>query len=684
MISELIARFRRRSSTTNAKTGEQLNRDLIPWLMATASASFLPHFSTLPSWLWIGASVALGWRWWLWQQGQLDEKKWRLVLASGLGAFGVIAEYRTIFGQDAGVALLVVLMSLKLLEIRGRRDAVVIVMLGYFLLLTHYFYTENIPAGIWMLIAMIIATATLIRLQAAPSESSYETIKRATTLVAQALPIMVVLFVLFPRISGPLWGLPQNIGKPKTGLSEEMSPGSISELSLSPELAFRAEFKHQTPARELLYWRGPVLSDFDGRTWKIARSGVGLAPRIYATHEQATHSALTEYAITLEPHQQRWLLALDVPVKYPSDSLLTSSLSVISRTPVRDRKRLEFTSLTSYRAGLEESPENLNRYLALPRDSNPLSRQLAAKWRAQSDNPGTIAKSALHHFRDEDFVYTLNPPRLGQDSVDEFLFSTKRGFCEHYASAFVFLMRSAGIPSRVVTGYLGGETNPIDGHLAIRQADAHAWAEIWTPADGWKRVDPTATIAPNRVVQGLQASLPADETLPATLQPQLDWLRALRYRWDAIDYAWSRWMLGYDAERQRQLLRSFGLSGDWKIQIAVLVGLMGGMFLGLMIWVTRRRPPRDRAQALWLLACESFSKQGVPRARDEGPSDYAKRVANQSPALADPAKKISGYYIHLRYATAPGKEPDKLAKLTALQREVGKLVPRWKLWSLRL
>ena len=669
----------------------RLDLVMIPWLVAVAVVTLAPHFDALPIWLPIGACMVIAWRGWLWRQGRLNGPKILIIGLAVAGTIGIATEYRTIFGREPGVALLVLLMSLKLMELSRPRDAVVVVMLGYFLLLTHYFHADSIAVGIWMLIALTVATATLIRLQAPHAGRPIETLKRAGILIFQAMPIMAVLFVLFPRISGPLWGLPQDAQKATTGLSDSMAPGSIGELSQSRALAFRAEFKGAAPARDLLYWRGPVMTDYDGRAWRVAPYSNAEPPRINpltpaenasgVTAQSGAMDHLTEYVLTLEPHQQRWLLALDLPIKRPPETLLTATLSVVSKTPVRDRLRLEFTSLTRYRAGTEESPAALRRALALPREINPRSRELATEWQAQSNNPYVIAAKALTRFQQENFVYTLKPPLLGRDAVDEFLFESKRGFCEHFASSFVFLMRAAGVPARVVAGYLGGEANPIDGHFAIRQSDAHAWAEIWIAGEGWRRIDPTASIAPNRIEQGLQAALPAGEALPSVLQPDFDWLRTLRYRWDAIDYAWNRWILGYDEARQRDFLKRLGIGNDWQTLIALLATLTGLLVIALTLWITRRQKNQDRAKALWQLAGDAFAKRGVAKRPDEGPQDYAQRISRERPALAGLALNISSLYIRLQYGAVAGS--DRQQSLNDLTREVGTIAPRWKLWRLR-
>ena len=684
-MSTLFSRWRKKAQHAQ---NAPLDLALIPWLMATACMTLLPHFESLPVWLPIGATLVLLWRGWLWSQKKLTAHTFIVVALAFAGTAGILSEYRTIFGRDPGVARLVVLMSLKLLELRSLRDAVVVVMLGYFLLLTHYFHADSIPVGLWMLAAMTIATATLIRLQAPHSGTPGTTIKQAGRLIIQSLPVMAILFVLFPRINGPLWGLPQDAKKSTSGLSDEMSPGSISQLSLSSALAFRVEFKGAPPARDLLYWRGPVMLDYDGKTWRAGRLGNFELPRIATVKGDAVAAApkgdLAEYSLTLEPHQQRWLLALDLPILLPNNALMTPALSVINKTPVRDRMRVDFVSMTRYRAGAEETPNMLRRALALPQNINPRSRELAGQWRSKSPQPKVIAAQALQYFQQQNFVYTLQPPLLGQNPIDEFMFDSRRGFCEHYASAFVFLMRAADVPARVVAGYLGGEINPIDGHFAVRQLDAHAWAEIWIAGEGWQRIDPTASIAPNRVEDGLQAALPAGEALPSALRPELDWLRALRYRWDVVDYAWNRWVLSYDEDRQRQLLKSLGLDHDWRNLIALLSSVIGMAILLLALWIMRRQAQQDQVQALWLLACTAFSHHGVTRRESEGPHDYAQRIACERPALAEAAHRIANHYIRLRYAQTSLNQRPRNAVWSAFYRQVATIAPPWKLWSLRL
>ena len=564
--------FWRRRSDPGIRTA-MIDLRTIPWLTLTAFVTVTPHVEAFPPWLSALIAMGLVGRLALWRQSRRALPSWSLFLLALVGTGVVLFEYRTIFGREPGVALLGVLMTLKLLELRHARDGWVIVMLGFFLLLTHYFIADAIWVGVWMLLALMITTATLIRLQDPASEQPPQnTLRHAGKLLLLASPVMLVLFVLFPRISGPLWGMPQDRSKASSGLSDELRMGSISELTLSTALAFRVEFFTAPPPRDQMYWRGPVMSDFDGSTWRAGRSAPTEKSPINPVGAQI------DYAITLEPHRQRWLLALDLPTRLPDTAQMNAALSVVLRKagPVMDRTRFQLSSHVDYVAGLEERPNELKRNLVLPKEGNLRARQLATQWREQAPAQRAaeyISAKALQRFRDNGFIYTLRPPLLGESAIDAFLFETQRGFCEHYASAYVFLMRAANIPARVIGGYQGGEMNPLDGVLTVRQSDAHAWAEIWTPERGWTRVDPTGWIAPERVEQGLQAALPPGETVSPLLSVDIDWIRALRFRWDMVNNLWNLWVIGYNEDRQRELLRRLGLDNNWSTQIWLLVGL---------------------------------------------------------------------------------------------------------------
>jgi transglutaminase-like putative cysteine protease len=646
-----------------------LDRDELPWLLAVALATAAPHASHLPLWLSLLTSLVLLWRLWLWRQGGALPGRWRLALIACTVAAGIAWEYRTLLGRDPGVALLVFFMALKPMEISARRDSMVVIMLGFFLLLTHYFYSQSIPTGLWLLASTLLLIATLIRLHGG-AQPWRAIVRYAALLLLQSAPFMLILFLLFPRVQGPLWGLPQDAYSGLSGLSERMSPGSLNNLIQSGAIAFRAEFSGALPEKSELYWRGPVFLDYDGQTWRARAPYLqprGKAPAIEAG-DRSYH-----YVITLEAHNLRWLLALEHPLQRPNDSTLTPSLETLAREPVRNRVRYSFASSVNAVANRQESTAMLQQSLRLPPGLNPRSRELAASWQNQFKSAEMISNAALLHFRQEDFFYTLQPPLLGAHAVDEFLFETQSGFCEHFASAYVFLMRAAGVPARVVGGYQGGEINPVDGYLTVRQSDAHAWAEIWLADRGWVRIDPTAAVAPSRIERGIEAALPADDPLPALIRIDADWLRDLRNRWEAANNAWNQWVLGYNPQRQREMLGRIGFKeADWREMSAVMAILCAITLLGVTLWTLLQRRRETPAQRLWRQFCQRLARLGMPRAAWEGPLAFAARVSRQRPELGALGRRAANHYAALHYGHGEARDLQALKDCVRHAR-------RWKL-----
>ncbi|MDR1995572.1 DUF3488 and transglutaminase-like domain-containing protein [Azonexus sp.] len=626
---------------------EALDHSATPWLFLAAVATVAPHFAHQPPWLSICVVLTFAWGGWLWWQDRRLPGRWLLVLLVAGGCAAILVEFHTLFGRDAGVALLVMLMALKLLELKSRRDAIVVVILGYFLLLTHYFYSQSIPTGLWLLTALWLVTATLIRVHGGSAATTRGTLRYAAVLAAQSLPFMLVFYLLFPRIPGPLWGLPQDAHAGRTGLSETMTPGNIANLAQSSEIAFRVLFDGASPPRDKLYWRGPVLEAFDGRIWR-PYPGVTSRPQLTLL------SPPVDYQSTLEGHSQRWLLALDAPSTLPADAVLSGTLTANARQPVVNRQRHRFSSVIDYRFNIEETQPVLQRNLALPPSGNPRTIDLARRWRAEDSSPQALIDKALDLFARE-FFYTLQPPLLGENGIDEFLFTTRRGFCEHFAAAFVVLMRAGGVPARVVTGYQGGERNPVDGYLVVRQSDAHAWAEVWLAGRGWVRVDPTAAVSPARIDTGIANALPAGEPLPALLQVRADWLLTLHHRWEAINNAWNQQVLGFDRERQRNMLARFGLpDADWR-DLAIALGTATALLLAASLaWVLYHRPHRDPAARLWQKALRYLARRQVHCAPWETPLALATRVGAEHPELAAPVAQVVEAYLLARYGGAGG------------------------------
>ena len=634
---------------------ETLERTTTPWLFAAALATTAPHALHQPAWLTAFAGLLFAWGAWLWWRNERLPGRWPLALLVALACGGILLEFRTLFGRDAGVAMLVVFMAMKLLELRSRRDATVVVTLAYFLLLTHYFYSQEIPTGLWLLAAMTIVTAALVRVHGGTASAPLPTLRLAATLMLQAVPFMLALFVLFPRINGPLWGLPQDAHAGRSGLSEQMTPGTISDLALSGEVALRARFDGPVPPRDKLYWRGPVLENTDGTSWR-PQPGRGPAPQLEAI------SPPLPYETTIEPHNQRWLLALDAPVSLPADSGLFSTLTATAREPLTQRRRYALSAALDYRHNVDESVAVLRRNLLLPPGYHPQARALAQSWQEADPDPERLVKRALALFNEEPFVYTLSPPLLGQQPVDEFLFGTRRGFCEHYAAAFVVLMRAAGVPARVVTGYQGGETNPVDGFVVVRQSDAHAWAEVWLAGRGWVRVDPTAAVSPARIESGIAGALPEGSALPAVIQIRADWLRTLRFRWEALENSWNQHVLGYNPERQRAFLSRLGMTRpDWQSMGTALAVVCGTLLLALAAWSIHHRAPADEPMRLWRKALRRLAARQVHCAPWEPPFAIVRRLQQEAPDLAPAFAEVARAYLLARY----GGSTDELKNLRA-------------------
>ncbi|HEU0187192.1 MAG TPA: DUF3488 and transglutaminase-like domain-containing protein [Gallionellaceae bacterium] len=621
-----------------------LTATLIYGLIASLLLVSAPHAEHLPPWVVAVCAAVLAWRTYLGWSNNALPPRWLLLTITVAGVGGILIEFHTLFGRDAGVTLLIMLATLKLMELRSVRDATVLIYLSSFIIITNFFYSQSIPTALFMLFTLLLILATWIQLHTG-ALAFRPRLRIAGMLLLQAIPLTLLLFVLFPRVQGPLWGMPQDAYS-QSGLDDKMAPGSMSRLSLSDAVAFRVAFAGAAPLREQMYWRGPVLWDYDGLTWTRGVEVRSKQPQLEAL------GGAVDYTVTLEPHNKPWLFALDMPIKFSVPARLSYDFQVLSRTPVSTRTRYDARSQLAYRANAEEAPYQLQRAVALPEGKNPRARQLAQQWRASQPDDEAVVNAALLHFNREGFIYTLEPPLLGDNAVDDFLFNSKQGFCEHYASGFVFLMRAAGIPARVVTGYQGGELNDLGGYYIVRQSDAHAWAEVWLKGRGWVRADPTAAIAPSRVQRGLNAALPNNAALPFLARTQSPLLLRLRFNLDALANQWNQWVLGYNTERQFALLTRLGMEDvSWqKMAINLLIGV--GILVGLFALFLLRRlyvQRHDPAQALYLKFCRKLARAGLTRAAHEGPQDFASRASRSQPANAAAIRDITELYLALRY-----------------------------------
>ena len=636
-------------------------RDFL-WLAGSLLLVIAPHALRAPWWLTLLTLCLYGWRFYFTLNRAPLPSRWLVAAAAVVSLFGVWLEYRTLFGRGPGIIMLMLFSGLKLLETRTHRDATVAAFLAYFLIITNFLYTQTIPTALLMGAALVAITATLVSFNA-PQRPPAANLRTAGLLLAHAAPAALVLFLLFPRVQGPLWGLPQDAYAGVTGLSDTMSPGNLASLAQSDAIVFRAEFQGEPPAPALRYWRGPVLWDFDGRTWSIL-------PAATARFEPPRGgNARFRYSVLLEPHNKQWMFVLETAASLPERSRFTPDGQVLAAAPVRSRVRYELVSVVNPSQASDEDARLLARGLRLPPGSNPRALALAAQWRTASRSDAELLRRALDFLRQGRYTYTLEPPLLGVHSVDEFLFETRAGFCEHFSSAFTFLMRAAGVPARVVTGYQGGELNSYDGIITVRQTEAHAWSEVYLRGRGWVRVDPTAAAVPARIMSGLARVVPAGEPLPMMMRERLEWLRGLRQQWDAVVHKWNVWVLAYNPERQRDLMSYIGLrDADWRSLTAALFTALGLITLVLLAWSLRRLARPDPVQKAWRAFCGKLAARGIERAPHEGPRDYSARAARALPAARRAILKIGAQYIRVRYG--PHAENSAVARLRRMVKEL--------------
>ncbi len=622
----------------------------LTWLLAGLLLALAPLFAHLPPWVSLAVGALGAWRYLLMRRRLALPPLWlRLPLALG-GMAGVLASHAGSLGRDASVALLVLMLGMKLLEADRRRDAILLVHAGWFLGFTTFLFSQSLLLGLYILLPTAVLAAALLDIShPGGTLGGMARLRLGCRMLLQAVPLMLVLFLLFPRLPGPLWGVPRDALEAMTGLSEDMSPGSISQLGISDEVAFRAEFSGTAPPAHQRYWRGPVFWHFDGYAWRP-----GTQARNLPQASLPEGSARTDYAVTLEPHNRRWLFLLDLPAELPQGAVLHPGQQVLAAQPVRSRLRYDAASHLDYRLEATLAPLARELALQLPAGSNPRTRTLGREWADSGAAPAALVERALHMFREQKFVYTLSPPRLGNHGVDQFLFDTRRGFCEHYAGSFVFLMRAAGVPARVVTGYQGGMVNPIGGYLIVRQSDAHAWAEVWLPERGWVRVDPTAAVAPQRIEAGIASALPAGEALPGLAGESFPLLRQLHLGLDALNNGWNQWVLGYNQQRQRELLSWLYGSGIGLREVAqTMVAAVTLLLLGFMLAALRGgRRAGHRLDRAFRRFEAKLGQRGLRREPWEGALDYAARAASALPQRADIIRAIATDYAAQRYGRA--------------------------------
>ncbi|MEJ2602493.1 MAG: DUF3488 and transglutaminase-like domain-containing protein [Gammaproteobacteria bacterium] len=635
--------------------------DTLPWTLGALGLALVPHVGALPLWIVLLAILCGVWRWIVERRRtRLPWRGLRFGLAFG-GFLAVIFTYGGINGVGPGTALLVIMASLKLLETRTRRDQFVLMFIAVFLVLAALL-REPAPWTLPYLFAALFAivAAWLNAGRGGNALPPMLAARSAGRLLAQALPLMLVFWILFPRVPGPFWAIPTEQGGAVTGLSDRMSPGDITRLGRSNALAFRVWFDDDPPPPARRYWRGIVMDRvIDGRTW-AARP---LRYEMLGRDPVEPRGEPVRYRIRLAPTNQRYLFMLERVADWSAPgTFVTSRLEVASTAPVDDWLTYEARSYPEARADLRLSDEARSDYTALPENANPRTREYARRLRTGSGDERDYIRRVLAYYRQNSFSYTLTPSRLGRDAVDEFLFTSRAGFCEHYATSFATLMRAAGIPARVVAGYQGGELNPIDpdeAYYIVRQSDAHAWTEVWLDGEGWRRVDPTAAVAPDRIRSGLYDAVEETEFGVADRLLRSSTMETLRFYWDLTNARWDEWVLGYGPATQRDFLRWLGMDEPgWRRMLVWLTALLAVLLAALSGWLAwrHRRPRADRAARLYRRFTEAT---GLQRAAGEPPLDYAERAADALPAAAGEIRRITALYLDSRYA-GMGRE-DELA-----------------------
>lgn len=649
------------------------------FLLGVIGCVLLPLFAHLPAWASAFATLVLLWRAGLAVGGRSLPPRWLVFALLVLAVAATLGSYRTLLGREAGVTLIAILLALKTLEARARRDAMVIFFLGFFTMLSNFFFSQSLPTAFAMLVALVGLLTALVNAHMPVGRPPLTmALRSAARMAIFGTPVMVALFMFFPRMA-PLWGLPGDSLSGRSGLSGSMKIGNLAEMALDDKIALRVRFDvpdTALPPQSAMYFRGPVLSDFDGREWQalpIRDSQVSPA-------RLEVQGAGIGYEALLEPHQRPWLLLLDASPEGPKapglQMFMTRDLEWLSVRPVTDVLRYRAISYPNFRHGPLEPTRELRYLSALPAGFDPRTKALAAEMRADpavaAGGTQALVDAALTRLRTGGYVYTLEPGVYGQNTADEFWFDRKAGFCEHIASAFVVLMRAADVPARIVTGYQGGERNPVDGYWTVRQADAHAWTEVWMEGRGWVRVDPTGAISPERIgaftrLRGERGAF--GNAVNSVISPGM--AQQLRAVWEAANNRWNQWVLNYSQTRQLDLLKALGFDApDWQDLINLLAGLVAAAALGGVGWSAWERLQHDPWLRLLGKVRQRLARSGLNLPAHLPPRGMAQAVRTHFGPAGEPLAAWLLALEALRYApqgvaTAP--------RFAALRRGLAKL-----------
>ena len=654
------------------------------WLLAAQLVVMAPLVFFLPIWLLPVLLFSAGWRIRVMQGHREQPSKVLKTIIALLGLVALGASGLKPVSLDMMASLLMLGFSYKALEVIQKRDAMVVILTGFLLIGVLFLYSQSILIALYGAFALSILTGALIAIQQSKSYAILPNLKLSSLMLLLCLPLMLMFFIFSPRFA-PLWTVPLSGGHAKTGISDSMTPGDIANLSQSDELAFTVTFLGEKPKQNELYWRGLVMQNFDGKTWtqfseKLEPSATKRRLRI---NESALRNKLVKkgygraYEVIYEKTARPWLFALAPVAAIEGDAIYGNDFTLMSQIDIFEPKMLKLTSYPEALREVDLPEETRELALQLPNRGNPKSHALAKRILSNSSSHQDYVNKVMNRFSQQDYYYTLRPKTLGEtNTIDEFLINNKKGFCAHYAGSFVFMMRSAGIPARVVTGYQGGKWNEQGKFLSVHQYDAHAWAEVWLADKGWVRFDPTSMVAPNRIEKNLEDAVGAEGSFlenQVFSMAKYSWLNSIKSKMDSAQYAWRRFVIGYDRDSQSELLKR--LFGELTLQkIAMIVG---GFFLGiiafwaLLLGLGKRHEHEAVEHQLYRRFCKRLEKLGIKREPSQTPEAFSLFASAQLPQLATEINAFSKMYSDVCYN--PSAESHLQENIRALKKCLKKI-----------
>ncbi|MEZ9820437.1 DUF3488 and DUF4129 domain-containing transglutaminase family protein [Shewanella sp. 10N.286.45.A1] len=678
-----------RIKSANPQTSNKFNlsRQTLMWLLLTNIAIISPLYEQTTLWSLAICSICIIWRLGIYIGKVAKPPRWLITVLALASAMTLTMVVSQIGALNALINLLVLGYALKYIEMRSRRDVHIVVLVGYFLIALSFIQQQSLWSAIHLLIVTLINTCVLVSLHHDKGQFRF-TANLGTKIVIQSFPLAILLFLVLPRLP-PLWLVPAQ-GGATTGLSSTVNFSNITELTRSAELAFRATFKQgERPKNSALYWRAIVMEDYDGKQWSqnssITNSEQALSqPKTdkhswrHATLRQlddAEKLGSISYSVIAEASAQQWLFGLDVATSPDSDITVLADHRLFAKRPIDQRKLYNVTSFPKQKMDPVIARKALDINLSLPKQSNPGTRLLAQQFKQQYPNSQSRLKAMMDYFNQQPYYYTLRPPAVGQQQIDDFLLNNKSGFCVHYASAFAFMARVTGLPARIVSGYQGGEYNEAGGYYSIYQYMAHAWVEVWLPNQGWTRYDPTAMIAPERIEQGFDAvfdpheSYLFDSPFGYLGSRTSDIFNQLRMQFAGIDYLWSVWVLGFNTDKQQDVLQQLlGEVTQLRVALFVLITLsIIGLAIAYSAGLLHLGRSQNKHVKAYLAVCHLLTSRGVKRAANEGPDDFNRRVKNALPFIASDFDKLTRYYIAIQYQKLTPSAYKRISRLLIAQ-----------------